>query len=261
MLKEKTILDTFNVDRSVVKWMKYLQLSGKNELATAFETDNARDFQLIQDLHLPTYDSHQIPAAHFLDNFHYFQRNFIHSSYYLVLLPMEEKYSKYYLTDIKSLEEVRSLVIQNTEGLYDRYMLKISEFEPNVYGGSIISDEDVVVVEIVKGMQSNVAHGTKNIISGVLTPPNISMIYSTSNETERRLIWKALKGIIRDSKDVLEDKLNNTEIHTIRNLHFLKGYFEFAYVKKNDSDCLRLVFFDLKLSKGYRNIQLKNNNF
>jgi hypothetical protein len=251
VLKDKTIIDVSNTEKSIVNWIKYLQSSCEYQLAATFETDNASDFQLIHDLQLPTYDSYQMSVAHFLEIFHDLQKIFIHNNYYLVLLPMEEKHKKFYVMNIRSLEEAKSFLTQSIKGWYDQYLLRISEFEPNIYGGSIISDNGIVIVEMVKGLQSNVANGTTNVISGVLTSLNISMRYSTSDELERHLLWNALKTITRENKEIIDATINHIELHTIRNLSFLKGYFEFAYVKKNDNFGLRLVFFDLKLKKAY----------
>ena len=218
-----TVIDKTKMDKTLVGWSKYLRGSGHFSLANALDTDIFRDFRLIQDLHLPKYDSYLISAAYFLDEFQKFQRDFVHDRYYLVLLPKYENYRKYSLTDFKSLEEAKNFIVHNIEGLYDQYMLRISEFEPNIYGGSIMSDEGIVIVEMVKGLQSGVAYGTENVISGVLTPLDISIRYSTQNEVERSLIWKAMNGIMRDSKMVIEDTLNHIETHVIHDFSFLKG--------------------------------------
>jgi hypothetical protein len=249
-----TVIDKTKMDKTLVGWSKYLRGSGQFSLANALDTDIIRDFYLIHELQLSTYDSYLVPAACFLDEFQKFQRDFVYDRYYLVLLPKSENCRKYSLTDFKSLEEAKNFIAHNIEGLYDQYMLRISEFEPNIYGGSIMSDEDVVMVEMVKGLQNGVAYGTENVISGVLTPLGISTRYSTQNETERSLIWKAMNGIMRDSKMVIEDTLKHTETHAIHNFSFLKGYFEFAYTKSSNRNSLRLVFFDIKLNRVYYNL-------
>lgn len=246
-----TIIDKTKMDKTLVGWSKYLRDIGRFGLASALDTDIVRDFHLIHDLQLPTYDSYLIPAAYFLDEFPKFQRDFVHDRYYLVLLPKYENYRKYSLTDFKSLDEAKNFIVQNIAGLYDQYMLRISEFEPNLYGGSVMSDDGVVLVEMVKGLQSGVAYGTENVISGMLTPLAISVRYSTLDETERSLIWRAMQGIMRDSKMVIEDTLNHIETQVIHDFSFLKGYFEFAYTKTSSRNNLRLVFFDLKLNKAY----------
>ena len=255
MIKDKyTRMDKTSTDKTLVGWSNRLRNLGLNEIASKYDTDIIRDFYLIRELNLPTYDSYMFSVVCFLDQFERLQANFIHDSYYLILLPMHENYRKYILMDFKSLLDAKNFIVQNIQGMYEHYMIRISEFEQNVYGGSIISDEGLVLVEMVKGLQNGVAYGTKNVISGRLTPFTISTHYSTSNEEERLYIWRVIQSIIQNNDMITQNDLINRENHFIHNINFLKGYFEFVYTKHMKRDCLRLIFFDVKLNKAYYHI-------
>ena len=241
-------------DRTLVGWCERLRALGLHSLAAQYDTDIVRDFELVHELGLPAFDSYIISVEDFLDGFVSFRKKFVHDRYNLALLPLHDNYQKYSLTDFARLEEGRDFIVQNIRGMFDKYMLRISEFETNVYGGSIMSDDDIVLVEMTEGLQTRVAYGTSKVISGTLTSFGISAKYSTENQLERMLIWKAMKAIMRDAKSVMEDTTCHRQVHSIRDYYFLKGYFEFAYTKCEDREDLRLIFFDLKLNKAYYNL-------
>lgn len=242
-------------DRTLVGWSERLRALGLHSLAAQYDTDIVRDFELVHELGLPAFDSYIVPVRDFLDEFNSFRKKFVYDRYNLALLPLHDNCRKYSLIDFARLEEGRKFIVQNIRGMFDKYMLRISEFETNMYGGSIMSDDDIVLVEMAEGLQTRVAYGTSIVISGTLTSFGISTKYSTQNQVERMLIWKAMKAIIRDAKMVKEDTTCHRQVHSIRGYYFLKGYFEFAYTQREDREDLRLIFFDLKLSKAYYNLK------
>jgi hypothetical protein len=222
---------------------------GLKQFADEYDTDADQDYNLLYDLKLPTYDSNQLSVPEFLDTFESFKRSFVYEKYYLLLIPKNKGYRKYSLIGFSSLEEGKNFVIKNISGLIDEYIIKISEFDNNIYGGSIMSNDNIVILEMAPGLQTEIAHGTTNVISGQLTPLSISVKYSTKNEKERKLIWEAMKAVTREQSD-------GYQTHEIRGIHFLKGYFEFAFTKGSNKCGLRLVFIDVKLKRSYFNITI-----
>jgi len=212
-----------------------------------FATDAQRDFEALEALSLPRYDARQLSARAFLDDFEGIQNVFRHERYYALLIPLRDDDRKFSKIGSSSLVEIRDFVLSSVADRLDRYLLKVSEFEDNVYGGSIMSDDGCVVVELATGLQTGVAYGTSVVMSGVLTWSSISMKYSTYNEKERRLIWNAADAI------VARTPVSHPQ-HAIRSMTFLKGYFEFAYTHRIDRTDLRLVFIDVKSAPGFYSI-------
>lgn len=241
-------------DLSQAGWSDNLRAHGKRHLADVYDIDIRRDFELLYKIGLPTLDAHLMPVVDFLEGGDLPQETFRHDQYYLVLLPRYQNLRKYSLMGFRALEEARNFVTEKIAGFYDKYLIRISEFEENVYGGSVMSNDGILIVEMAKGLQIGVAYGTDNVITGRLTPIKPSVQYSTDNRLERHLIWHVIKVLMRDSCTIAIDLLEHREIHRIRDFFFLKGYFEFAYTRRVSRNTLRLVFFDIKLGKVFYNV-------
>jgi hypothetical protein len=235
------------IDKTLVGWSNALKKIGNPDIASNFETDANRDFELVKQLKLQTYDSYQIPVSEFLRNYSYYEKNFIYEKYYLLLIPLTEELQKYSLVGFPTMREAKDFVVEKTKYKVEHYLLRISEYEINIYGGSIMSNDNIVVTEMGRGNQNLVAYGNTNVISARLTPTTISVKYTTNDLSERNLLWNAMSAILRYDE-------TQYKVHTIRGFIFLKGYFEFAYTMHRDDPHLRLVFFDVKLSQGFYDI-------
>ena len=241
------------VDKTLVGWGKKLMELGQGEFVKLIETDIVEDFHLIKKLRLPTYDSYLIPVQEFLDRFSELNVSFIHEKYYLVLLPIREGLNKYSLTGFQKLDEAKEFIFENISKLIDEYMIRISEFEENAYGGSIMSTDEQIIAEISKGLQTGVAYGSAKVELAKISPFSKTVQYSSDNILLNQLLWKAISAIEvkQDSLIADNEKIGMSMLH---GKFYFKGYFEFAYTDIPTRDHLRLVFFDLKLGKIYSNI-------
>jgi len=243
------------IDKTLVGWSDKFRKHGLEKLAEIYsDEDFARDFKLIKDLGLPTYDSYLIPPEVFILNLESYKCTFVHPKYYLQLYPLTPGLRKHSLIGFDTLQQAKDFINEKIPNQLNDYMLRISEFEPNIYGGSIISNDDIVVAELAEGLQTGVSYGTAKVVGGALTTFNRGFRYSTDDEQKRLLLSKAITAIKRNAQQLAEDFNVNRKNHVIRGDYFLKGYFEFAYTQLNPSSEFRLVFFDAKLVEAYYNI-------
>ncbi len=243
------------VDRSLVGWAEYLRSLGSNELGDAIDTDVERDFHLIRLLNLPRYGGRLLTASTFIEDIDKLKREFVYEKYFLILIPKIKGLFKHSLVECTDLEVARRFVLDKARGAYDDYFVRISEFETNLYGGSIMCNDGILIVEMAEGLQRYVAYGMTNVISAKLTNLQTSVQYSTANIDERELLWRAIKAIRRTNNNLIKDILMGRTITELRGHYFLKGYFEFAYTLSNKHQTPRLVFWDTKLQEPYHNIQ------
>jgi hypothetical protein len=243
------------VDRTIVGWSGKLRSIGKQRLADMFDTDIVEDFNLVKALGLPTYDAYLIPCVEFIKKFAWFRKNFIHTHYYLNLLPTETGFRKLSLVGFGDLDEARRFIGSHLDGRHDKYMLRISEFEDNVYGGSIMSESDIVLAELSQGLQQKVAYGAVPVVGLTLTSYRKTAKYSTDDPFERTLLWRAIEAIMIRGQAGARLPACASLVHECGRYWFVKGYFEFAYTRCTDGAPLRLVFFDVKLGPAYYNVE------
>jgi hypothetical protein len=249
--------NNLHADKSIIGWSDHLRRLGYLQIAHSFDTDPERDLQLISLLGLPRYDSRFIPAPFFVDHLDGLAKEFFYEQYFLTLVPVSKETRKFVLYDFPSLESARECVLKKVGDILDKYMVRISEFEPNTFGGIIICDDGLLLAEMGKGLQANVAYGMVQVASAQLSNIQIATKYNTSNVNERSLLWKAIKSISRSNNNVVDDIIANRRIAELRGMNFLKGYFEFIYTQPPKKRSLRLVFLDVKLQQAYYNLNIR----
>jgi hypothetical protein len=251
-----TIMDNkiiINTGKSLVAWSQKMKSIGMHNFAKKFATDSIYDFYILKKLGLPTYDSYIIPVSEFLNNFTAFRETFIHGKYYLVLIPISSNYQKYSLTGFENLSESVTFIKSKIRNLYSHYLIRISEFENNIYGGSIMCNESKIICELAKGLQTEIAYGTSNVFQGWFTDGDFCVQYNTDDESIRKLIWRAVRSICFDFNSISINEMGEYNMSVFRNYSFINGYFEFAFTQ-SDTKELRLIFFDIKLSQAYYQI-------
>jgi hypothetical protein len=242
------------IDRTIVGWSAKLRETGRKDLASKFDTDVVKDFHLVKALRLPTYDAYLLPCSDFMKRVGWYKKHFLHDRYYLNLLPIQQGHRKYSLIGFSDLAEAESFIRTHLSGAYSKYLLRLSEFEDNIYGGSIMSQSGIVRAELSSGLQQSVAHGTVPVTGLTLSSYDNSAQYSTDDSTERALLWKAVESIMVPKQKSAMVHLPELSVHECGRFWFFKGYFEFAYTQRDEGAALRLVFFDVKLGPEYYNI-------
>jgi len=108
--------------------------------------------------------------------------------------------------------------ILNTDHL-ELYSIVISEHHKPYFSGSILSSNDSVIIELVKGPHLHLTQaGKAKIYNGIWS--NYKMIYNTKSVFIRELLWKSLKNIITNRSNLISP-LNRPV--------FAVGYYEFIY--------------------------------
>jgi len=221
-----------------------------------FDTNVVEDFHLLKALGLPTYDAYLLPCSEFMEKYAWFKKHFVHTHYYLNLLPNEAGFRKLSLVGFGDLDEARSFISCHLHRSYQNYMLRVSEFESNLYGGSVMSESDVVLAELSPGLQQEVANGAVPVVGVTLTSYASCAKYTTDDSFERTLLWRAIEAImVRERADAMMPATASL-VHECRRHWFIKGYFEFAYTQASEDGPLRLVFFDVKFGPAYYNVQV-----
>lgn len=238
-------------DRTLVGWSLALREIGLASVSAGFETNPSEDFSSLERLGLPRYEAFQFTVRQFFDNFKTLLDTFRHALYYVVLIPQRPADQKFSKIALSSLTEVRRFVEVTLADHDADYLVKISEFEENVYGGSIMSENGCVIIELTDGLQSGLAYGVTSVDTGLLTEYSISMKYSTAVVDRRKLMWNALSHIRGECA-------RSAATHKIRGLPFLRGYFEFAYTSSALRAGLRLVFIDHKPGVGFSRLSKIN---
>ena len=242
------------IDRSMIGWIESLRRVGGDHSARQILANAAGDFESLEALGLPCLDSRMFLASEFDQRIAQLHSEFLYERYFLVLTPILPGLTKYIYPDCPSLDKAEEFIFEKLGQLSRQYTVKLFEFEPNVYGGTIICNNDIVIVEMAEGIQSEVAYGTVKVISACLTNFQISTRYSTSNSDQRELLWAVLKAISRTQEALLTDLIENRETIDLRGYHFLKGYFEFVYTQSVARKGLRLAFLEANKSDLYCNI-------
>jgi hypothetical protein len=189
-----------------------------------------------------------ILCGSFLSSFRWFEKKFVFPHYFLSLIPITQGLRKYALLDFDSLTSAKRFIHKRVGKRYGEYLLYISEFEENAFGGSIISDSGMIRAEITAGRQQQVSQSLVVPSAAILDEMWPSTRYSTEDVEIRRLLWGAIVALRRDSVGALECALRGLPYQCIRGFRFLRGYFEFAYTVPAGGGPHRLVFFDAKVS-------------
>lgn len=227
------------MDKTLHGWSKSFDVINKNWVGM-FEADVQKDYQRIEDYHLPTYQRKFFEAAELVSNFVACAEQTPYDTYYIQLYPKLIGLPKYSLTDFQEIEKAREFIIEKVGDKLEHYFVLVSEFETNIYGGSIMSNGYSVYIDMCKGLQNQISYGAENSIGCKLQYEKVS--YSQNAGKFEQYIFQRILMSLRVRADV--DKPG-----------FLQGYFEFAITRKNPDDPFyRLVFIDFKTDQQYFNI-------
>lgn len=220
------------MDRSLHGWAEMFDKIQMPEKKGEYDTDIREDFKRIEAVGLPTYHRVLVEPQKFIENLNYYKENFRFAAYYAQVYPQATGLKKYNLMNFKKLSDLLPFLNENIGKYMDRYLLLVSEFEENIYGGSVMSDGNRVTIDLVEGLQNQISYGNEVAYSCVVKD-NDELIYSGKcDELIRSLFVEVL-----DSISVLGNS---------KKQNYLTGYFEFAFTKKSENVGLRLVFFDYK---------------
>lgn len=220
------------MDRSLHGWAEMFDKIQMPEKKGEYDTDIREDFRRIEIFGLPTYHRLLLEPQKFIQNLNYYEQTFRYSAYYAQVYPQTIGLKKYNLMNFTKLSELLPFLKQNIGEYMDRYVLLISEFEENIYGGSVMSDGNKVIIDLVEGLQNQISYGRGVSFSCVVKSTNELIFTSGCDE-----FVKSLFNEVLDSISVLGNS---------KKQDYLLGYFEFAFTKRADSKNLRLVFFDYK---------------
>lgn len=243
------------IDRTFVGWARALSNVGLEKLAESYETDPVADFKRLRLLGLPIYDAHLLPVLEFLEKCSELQLLFLHDSYYMQLYPLAANKRKYSLLDFSNLTRAEEFIEQNISEEKEDYLILVSEYENNLFGGSIISYRGGMIVEITPGAQTGVSYGNTDVEHLVSTPVFRGIRCSTMDPVIKGLLITAAQAISKGEVITAGESLG-ANISPSNGKMQLDGYFEFAYTGSSISGPFRLVFFDAKFNDSYCRLDL-----
>lgn len=220
------------MDRTLHGWSEMFDQIHMKEKKGVYDTDICADFQRIERAGLPTYHRILVPPQKFVKNFDTYKSSFLFPQYYAQVYPQISGLKKYSVMGVTDLAEVISFLYENIADNFSQYILLISEFEKNVYGGSVMSDGSRVMVDLTEGLQNQIAYGSKASFSCVAEESGKISFSGEYTEFVKEMFMEILDSIVI---------LGSPEKQ-----RFLKGYFELAFTQKLMEEDLRLVFFDYK---------------
>ena len=224
-------------------WADALKDRGYSKLAGQLITDmgnRGSALKVLEEMRLPTYRHAVVSADRFLEDPESILSGLSSDTYYITLLPKKPELQRYSKSGLTAEETVDFVKFHASHNLQD-YDVLLQEFETNSFGGTIISNEDCIHVELCKGKQSEVAYGTAQVMTATRGRFSPSFRYSVDDTETRGLIWGALQ-FIRE-RDEAE---RQTQVS------FAKGYFEFAITQSSRG--MRFVFFDYNKSPSYTSL-------
>jgi hypothetical protein len=231
-------------------WIAALRDINEKELSERLlvNTGNRLEALLrLEQLGLPTYDRLSLSLEDFLDRPKLLLTEFNHPSYHAILSPRKSHLLRYSKTRLKKWDDIQKFVDKKIENK-DRknYYLILQEYEECIYGGTIVSNDKILHVDLCLGKPSGVSKGKANVITATKRngPYLPSFSYSTKDDNLRSVIWDILQYIrFKDYKSERQTDIT-----------FLKGYFEFAVSDKGIKKGLRIAFLDYNTSAPYTNI-------
>lgn len=225
------------MDRSLHAWAEKFDRIHMPEKKGKFDTDIRSDFGRISAMGLPTYDRLILNPEEFLENIKQYEETFRYQAYYSQVYPQVSGLGKFNLMNFSALSELVPFLYEKLGRYMNRYTLLISEFEENVYGGSMMSDGTRVFIDITEGLQNQISYGNGAAYSCIAEDSG-EVIFKDSYACSVVLLFEE----ILDSVIVLGSDSR---------MSFLPGYFEFAFTRKDKGDMLRLVFFDYKTDMSF----------
>lgn len=130
---------------------------------------------------------------------------------------------RYSAMDLRGYEKL----IEFIDGLkinLDSFDIHLSEFQPNKFGGNVLTDERGTVIEMIDGHQDIISKSTRPFFHGYISESGTLKFHETNIPEEMRIAaWRTLQYL----------KISGRE--------FLPGYFEFMVSDKD-----KIYFFDYK---------------
>lgn len=219
------------MDRSLHGWAEMFDKIHMPSKKGKYDTNICADFSRIEEFGLPTYYRILTEPREFIENYCDYEGKFKCHTYYAQVYPQIIGLKKYNIMNFSNLSNVIPFLNQNISGCMDKYILLISEFEENIYGGSIMSNGRKVLIDMVHGLQNQISYGNVATHSCIVRD-NGDTFFKQCGSEEKQLFFEVL-----DSISILGNS---------KKQWYLEGYFEFAFTKSFKSNALRLVFFDYK---------------
>lgn len=227
------------MDKTLHGWSKNFDKINKKWVGM-FEANVKQDYKRIEEYGLPTYQRMFFEALDLADDFNNCISKILLERYYIQLYPKSANMPKYSLTDFTDPFEIQNFINKKISDKLSDYYVLISEFEPNIYGGSIMSTGNEIHIDICEGLQNAISYGTAISIS-------CKVIYGEIMQTDTlppEMLY-IFKQILSSIKLCVPSSTNE----------YLEGYFEFAITqKKLDINTYRLIFIDYKMDRIYYNI-------
>lgn len=156
--------------------------------------------------------------------------------YWTSLLPKDPTLKKYTKIGINSSEVID--FAKEYQALSPSYEVILNPFEENVFGGNIISNSEMILIEMGRCNQTDVAQGRvlpKDLVSAEKKLGSQRFKYSDHDPKIRRIFQRVLRYIKHEDK-------------------FMEGYFEFAVTSSPKRKTLGITFFDFKTAPIFLNI-------
>jgi hypothetical protein len=227
------------MDRTLHGWSKHFENINKNWVGM-YEADIINDYRRIDKYGLPAYKKYFYEVSDLMSDFSSFEKKFDFSKCYIQLYPKKVNLPKLSQMDFTSAKAIYDFVFSKIRSQYSDYIILISEYEPNKYGGSVMSNGETVYIEMCRGLQNQISYGNSDTIGCSLIHGEIHQWHNAS-EPEKQIIRQILSAL-----NILSDSTGS---------EYLQGYFEFAVTESiNNPGKLRLVFIDYKDDQAYVNI-------
>jgi len=225
----------------------YAIRKGNQRLAELLDEDRLTGFRAMEKLRLPHYKQETVALVKFLYDPQKYLEKVGSQKFYVNLLPQKEQLTRYRQIDLLP-EEVVSFVQEHVPASQvDNYLMVLSEFYENQYSGNIIiSPDGEVVIEMVRGSHAPLVSGAKTpefFVCRDQFTGNFS--YSFEDKTLRKAVWNMLLTIPYDNGNTLSGKID-------RHTRFTPGYYEFALVKRGQTEPLKVMFIDYRGNRAYQ---------
>lgn len=235
---------------NIAGWADAAKDSGLDEFSREVERANQGDkaevMRRVREAGLPVQDTLTLSMSEFLADPDGVMNRFKYSFYWGNVLPDVEGLRKASAVGFNR-EEMIEFVLKNQK-LGRNPQVLLNEFEKNIYGGQIISNPNVTLIEMAEGNQQKFAQGRDHgqIYRGIrrvgIDP---SFKYSTESVPHRQILWNVLSYIREDSVG-----------QRATDIGFKPGYYEFAVTEAPDRESLGVTFFDYKTSPLFTNLEV-----
>ncbi len=222
-------------ERNIRSWIENLEKSGRKELADLLKTDKTEDLLLLDILRLPRYEKIMVNLSELLADPVPIVERFKRRKIYVQVQDINTGLVFHPIIDVDFDQNlVKRLKSEYMDA--NRYLLIISEYLNNLYGGTINCYEDQLYLEMVRGRQTPVAYGTAEKLYTAQSTIHGLIKYNFNNIQLRQATYEVIRSL---KKNKLNARLN---LYT--------GYFEFVIVGSSLSK-YKIIFLDAKNVDAY----------